>query len=210
MEYVDILLPPDFRKSGLTKLKEEAWRDGSWIGAFNLWIIQDGPNPAMVYQRRSLAASWEPGKLDVAAGGHLTAGEEGIDGLREAREELGLDLRPEDLVYAGKKLGVTLDAAGVERHMVIDIYLVLDATPLARYALQEEEVSAVFSCPLADLIKAHTVPGYSFEAHGVNAAGEEVSLTVTKDSFPYNADSYQFKMVLLAKRLLDGDPYIIY
>ena len=46
------------------------------------------------FQRRSLDKDTWPGALDVAVTGHLRAGEAILDGLREAREEIGLDLAP--------------------------------------------------------------------------------------------------------------------
>lgn len=72
MECVDILIPPLFQKSGDTKPRKQAIADDDWIGAFNLWIIQTDPVPAIIYQQRSPNSTWEPSKLDVSAGGNYS------------------------------------------------------------------------------------------------------------------------------------------
>ena len=48
-------------------------------------------------QRRSDGKDLAPGKVDVAVGGHLAAGETWVDALREADEELVLPLAPSDV-----------------------------------------------------------------------------------------------------------------
>lgn len=69
MELVDVLKPPDFKKSGVIKTREEALKSGDWVGTFNLCIVQNTPVAAVVYQQRSPEAKWAPGKLGIAAGG---------------------------------------------------------------------------------------------------------------------------------------------
>ena len=108
-EIVDTLLPPTFKKSGQTKDRNQAWNDGDWIGSFNLWILQNDPEPAIIYQVRSSKSSWAPNKLDVTAGGHYTAGETIEDGLREVKEELGKDYNFNNLFSLGRKLHIDFD-----------------------------------------------------------------------------------------------------
>ena len=47
-ESVDILTPPTFEKSGIVKLREDAWNNNDWIGTFNLWIVRDIPEASVV------------------------------------------------------------------------------------------------------------------------------------------------------------------
>lgn len=109
MEKVDILTPPTFKKSGEVKPRNQAWANGDWIGTFNLWIVQDDPMPAIIYQQRSSNSSWAPDKLDVTAGGHYQADETIKGGLREVKEELGKDYQFKDLTALGRKLHVSPD-----------------------------------------------------------------------------------------------------
>jgi hypothetical protein len=210
MERVDILLPPTFKKSGEVKTLEQAWNDENWIGTFNLWIVQDSPVPAIVYQQRSPKSNWAPKKLDVTAGGHYEAGERISQGLREVREELGKNYKFKDLQYCGRKLHVGPDTKNRMRQNVVDIFIIRDNAPLSSYTLEEKEVYALCVCPISKLIKAHTDKKHSFVAKGIDYAGKPIDIKVTQNSFPYNWDNYHFKMALLADRFLKGDKNLIY
>jgi len=210
MEKVDILTPPTFEKSGITKPIKQAWDDENWIGTFNLWILQSKPTPAIVYQVRSLKSSWAPGKLDVTAGGHYSAGEELFDGLREVEEELGKKYKKEELTYLDRKMHVSPDVNGKMRQNIVDISFILDNSPLSTYVLEEAEVYAISSLPIAELIKVHTKPGYQFQARALAVGGSTIKLNVQKDSFPFNWDNYHFKIALLADRFLKGEKNLIY
>lgn len=210
MELVDILLPPTFKKSGQVKTLDQAWTDEDWIGTFNLWIVQNSPVPSVVYQQRSPNSNWAPSKLDVTAGGHYDAGEEILDGLREVKEELGKDYDPAKLTYLGKKLNVSPDTKGRMRQNVVDVFMVADNCPIGDYVLQASEVYAICSCPIAELIKAHTQESYSFDVPGLTSKGEKIVIKVDKESFPYNWDNYHFKIALLADRFVKGEHPLIY
>jgi len=210
MEKVDILLPPTFEKSGVVKTRAQADEDGDWIAGFNLWIVQRVPVPAIVYQRRSLNSKWEPGKLDVSAGGHLQAGEEPLEGIREAREELGRDYPAEALYSVGRRLNISPNTRGVMLHRLCHLFLVEDNTPIEQYTLDEREVSAVCVCPIADVIRAYQEPGYAFDVDGLDAKRAPIHLRVDAQSFPYNWDQYLYKMALIAERFLSGERPILY
>lgn len=210
MERVDILLPPTFKKSGKTKALRQAWKNEDWIGTFNLWIVQNKPTPAVVYQQRSPKSSWAPNKLDVTAGGHYKAGEKIYDGLREVKEELGKEYEVKDLTYLGRKLNVSPDIKGRMRKNVVDIFMVLDNSSLETYQLEEAEVYAICACPIKKLIKVHAQKSYHFETQEITSKGEKIKIKVGKDSFPYNWDNYHFKIALLAGRFVKGEEYLVY
>lgn len=153
---------------------------------------------------------WAPLKLNVAAGGHFNAGEDLKDCMREVREEIGREYPLERVTFLGRRLSVTFDTKGRRRQTVVDIALVEDSESLDSYVLQEEEVYAICACPIDDLIRVHTEPDYSFDVRGLAAKKEEISIHVTKDSFPKNWDPCHLKMALLAKRYLDGEKVLIY
>lgn len=209
MELVDILEPPTFEKTGVVKDLEQAWENGDWIGTFNLWILQNTPSPALVYQVRSPNSSWAPGKLDVTAGGHYEAGEVLFDGLREIEEELGKQYNPEDLTYLGRKINVSPDTKGRMRNNIVDVSFVTDNASLNSYVLQQSEVYAICSCSIADLLKVHT-SDHTFTAELLKTGGDTETVLVTRESFPYNWDNYHFKIALLADRFLRGEESLLY
>lgn len=210
IEEVDILTPSTFEKSGVTKPIKQAWDDEDWIGTFNLWILQNKPTPAIVYQLRSPKSSWAPGKLDVTAGGHYLAGEELFDGLREVEEELGKKYKKKELTYLGKKMHVSPDVNGKMRQNIVDISFILDNSSLNSYLLEAAEVYAITSLPIDELIKVHTIPKYHFQAKAITVDNKTIELIVKKNSFPFNWDNYHFKIALLADRFLKGEKYLLY
>ena len=210
MEYVDILKPPTFEKSGIVKSRIQAWEDEDWIGTFNLWIIKTKPIPSLVYQMRSPNSGWSPGLLDVTAGGHYQAGELMRDGLREVREELGLEYKFEDLKPLGRKITVSPDLKGRMRNNVIDIFMIQDERPIDTYRLQKDEVFGICECPVEKLVHTHTDDGFSFTTTLVKNDGTKDKITVTRDSFPYNWDNYHYKIALLAERFIRGEKPLIY
>ncbi len=209
MEYVDILLPPIFKKSGIVKPRNQAIADGDWIGTFNLWIIRTEPEPAIIYQQRSPKSTWAPNKLDVTAGGHYTSGESIYDGLREVREELGKKYKRSDLTYLGRKLHVSPDTQGHTRHNVVNVFFTTDNSPLETYELEKDEVHAIVECPISKLIKTHS-EGTAFEAAGYTNEKQLFETEVSQDSFPYNWDNYHFKIALLADKYVKGEKNLFY
>lgn len=210
MEKVDILLPPTFKKSGKIKTLEQAWNDEDWIGTFNLWILQNKPVPAIVYQQRSPKSKWAPSKLDVTAGGHYEAGEKISQGLREVKEELDKNYKFKDISFLGRKINVSPDTTARMRNNVVDIFMVIDNSPLNSYTLEKAEVHAICICPINELIKTHKQRGYSFHAEGLTSEGKKVSIKVNKNIFPYNWDDYHFKIALLADKFIKGEDNLIY
>lgn len=209
MEKVDILKPPKFEKTGKIKTLEQAWDDEDWIGTFNLWILQESPNPSVIYQVRSPNSSWAPNKLDVTAGGHYEAGEELYDGLREVDEELGKKYAPKDITHLGQKMHVSPDVKNRMRKNLVDISFIIDNSSLDSYVLQASEVYAVCSCSVADLVKVHT-EDYSFDVELLKSDVSKEMIKVTKDSFPFNWDNYHFKIALLAQRFLNKEKHLVY
>jgi len=137
------------------------------------------------------------------------AGETIFDGLREVDEELGKQYKKDEIVYLGRKLHVGPDVHGSLHHNVVDIFFVTDNSSLETYQLEINEVSAIVSCPVDDLIKLH-LDKKEFLACGLNNEGENFEVKVNHDSFPYNWDNYHFKISLLARRYLNGEKDLYY
>ena len=55
----------------------------------------------LLWQRRSPKVDRYPGKYDISVGGHINLGETIVEGaMRECREEIGIEVSPEDLYFA--------------------------------------------------------------------------------------------------------------
>lgn len=202
IEYVDILSPPTFEPSGEVKPVFEAINDGNWLGVMNLWIVR--PGPALIYQERP-KNGWAPGKFDGSVGGFYRAGESGLDGLREAEEELGWSYNPEDITLVGRRLSVTLDTLGRERRLVVTIFMTYDELPLSRFTLDPKEVPAIYEIPLDDVEKAFEDPQNQFTAYGIDCYGEPVKKIASSDDFSYIFDNYHLRIAEIARRFAAGE-----
>jgi isopentenyldiphosphate isomerase len=126
-------------------------RDGDWHGALHIWVggIDDAGRPFALFQRRSRSKDTWPGTLDVAVGGHIRAGETLAEALREAEEEIGLEVTVGDLTRLGRRFA---HRAGGSDNEVQDVFALRSDLPLAAYALHPEEVDAVVAVGLDDAL----------------------------------------------------------
>ena len=207
---VDILLPPLFKPSGEVMSRGQAYKEGKWLGTFNLWVVTNSPEPAIIYQQRGPDRGWAPNLLDVTAGGQYLSGETLLDGLREVKEELGKDYSPKQMRQLGRKVYVGPNTDGTWRHDIVDIFMVQDDEPLDSYHLQAEEVYAICACPIKELLQAHQGESYSFEVTALTATGERKQITVSKRMFPENWDDYHHKIATLADRYFRGERHLVY
>jgi isopentenyldiphosphate isomerase len=99
MEILDVLAP-DGTATGRTKRKDEVHRDGDWHRAAHVWLAT--PDGRVLLQRRAAVKENWPDLWDISVAGHVSAGESAIESaVREAREELGLDLSTDTLAHLG-------------------------------------------------------------------------------------------------------------
>ncbi|MDE1870981.1 MAG: NUDIX domain-containing protein [Candidatus Micrarchaeota archaeon] len=146
-ERIDVL-DESGRKTGATKTKKEAHKRGLWHGASHIWIYNT--KGKILLQKRSMEKDSWPGKWDVSAAGHISAGETPKKAaLRELKEEVGISAKPTDL----KRIIVSKDCVKLrdnyDNKEFQSVYLYkLSKIPKE---LQKEEVEAVKFVPLSEL-----------------------------------------------------------
>jgi isopentenyldiphosphate isomerase len=199
-ELLDIL-DESGRPTGEVVAKSEAHRLGLWHRCFHCWICgSDSEGPYLLLQRRAAAKDTWPGYLNITVAGHLSAGEETLDGLREVEEELGLRVNPGRLVPLGTRKVVQQIPAGCDREFH-EVFLLVDDTPPERLRLQKEEVEAVFRLNLDDveaLYEMGSAPASEY-AQG-NTSTTQIHLT---EFVPQNED-YLAQAAGAARQLLSG------
>lgn len=86
-----------------TASRQEAHLQGLWHQTFHCWVYRDiqGQGPSLLFQLRDVEKDTYPNLLDISCAGHLLTGESAVDGLRELKEELGLDVLYPDLHSCG-------------------------------------------------------------------------------------------------------------
>jgi len=194
-------------KTGEVISRDEAHRTGAWHGAFHCIILssRDGRGQAL-FQKRSERKKIAPNMYDVSVGGHYAAGEDAkAAGPREIREELGLDVRFTDLLPLGRRVFVYYFTPGVREHEFQDVFmLVRDIRPDA-LVLQKEEVDGVLEMDVEQGIALFSGERSIVECslYRSEAPGERVRVSV--DDFVPCIDNYYLKLLLLARRYLNGE-----
>jgi len=161
-EPVDIL-DEQGGKTGQTLLKSQAHKQGLWHGGAHIWIYNS--KGEVLLQLRSPKKVVKPNVWDVSVSGHIPAGKTPLETVvEEAQEELGLKVKPEELVYIGKVIFDDLMPPDDWRHRVhTEVYALLqDSLKLSDLNLEEAEISDArwislgqFSKDLKDPSKAY-------------------------------------------------------
>ncbi|MEA3319350.1 MAG: NUDIX domain-containing protein [Bacillota bacterium] len=128
--------------------REEIHQKGYWHETFHFWLVAeiDGEN-YLYFQLRSEDKKDYPGLLDITAAGHLLHNENVEDGIREVKEEIGLNVAIEELIYLGafpyeKVLEDFIDKEHAH------VLLLKREIPLQEFTLQQEEVSGMYLVPI--------------------------------------------------------------
>lgn len=199
------------RPTGRVKERELVHRDGDWHRAFHCWIVSSAEDqePHVILQRRAPHKETWGGRWDVSIGGHYAAGEGVEGGLREIREELGLDVDREDLVQVGWRREEVLYESGLIEREVQDIFFLRKDVDIGWLAPDPEEVVAVaFVSPraLPALAEGALI---SVSARGAEVGPDRtlraVALRLQAEDLVPRARGYYRKVARFAERLARGE-----
>jgi isopentenyl-diphosphate delta-isomerase len=151
------------KDQGITK--QQAFT-GILHGAAQVWIWRrvNESLQVMVQQRSAIKPSW-PNMWDISAAGHIDLGEEPImAGIREIKEEIGLDCTPEDLQLIMHTRQQISYASIIENEWLWVYGLELKTD--AKLTLQVEEVAQVNWLSLEEFEAEVMKPDTKFVPHG--------------------------------------------
>lgn len=146
MEEIDIY-DADLRPIG-RKERKAAHLDGDWHRTFHLWVVGDVQGGSVLYQWRSAEAKNFPDMLDVSAAGHLLSGEELEDGVREAKEELGIEINGSQVHSLGYRVEVADQDNGQKNREYQGVHMYRSDLSLDQFNPQVEEVSGLYWVPI--------------------------------------------------------------
>jgi isopentenyldiphosphate isomerase len=135
-----------------TAARQVVHAQGLWHRTFQCWIISDQDEcPTLLFQKRHPDKDTYPGLLDISCAGHLQAGEGIEDGVRELKEELGIEvsfeeLEPRGIYYAQKQPAPDL----IDRE-ICHVFIYRSDQALASYRLQTAEVTGLYRVKLEDV-----------------------------------------------------------
>jgi len=200
--------------------RDEVHRDGLWHRSFHCWIAGSDRHghTAIVLQRRGPYKSDYPDRLDMAAAGHLLAGE-GIDGgLREIREELGVDVVASELrPLATRQIDEVLYNGAINREFQEIYLLTRPPDSLMTYRPTYPEVAAVLTTGLRDVLdllcgKVATVRAACRTVGPDGEAGLPRAVRLRGSDFILEARSYVSCVLTLIDAVVSGaapDPALL-
>lgn len=173
--------------------REEVHRKGLWHETFHCWFVCREEGKDYVYlQMRSDVKKDYPSLLDITAAGHLMASETVRDGIREVKEELGIDLTFEELIPLGTIAYSVVNGELIDRELA-NVYLCHNKVDFKDFVLQVEEVSGVVRAEFRQFtelwlgtLNEIAIEGFEMESGTKNF----IRKAVTKSSFVPHPLSY--------------------
>ncbi len=133
--------------------REEVHRIGYWHEAFHCWFVSEEQGTNYIYlQLRSDTKKDYPNLFDITAAGHLLANETVQDGVREIKEEVGIDVPFHELVPLGVIDYCVIRENFIDRELA-NVFLYKSDKTFDDFILQEEEVSGIVKVELNDFIE---------------------------------------------------------
>ena len=191
--------------------RDEVHSKGYWHQTFHCWIVrQEADKQYVLFQIRDKAKDVAPNKLDITAAGHLKAGENKEDGLRELREELGLDIEISQLLYLGIRITASENKTQINKEFA-QVYMLHNDTAIEDYVFQEGEVAGLVQIEVNDGLKlcageVESVKCKVARCHGGCNEIEETEIRFTQ--FIPRIDSYYYKIFIMAERYFQGNHYL--
>jgi isopentenyldiphosphate isomerase len=182
----------DGQPTGRAKARGAVHIDGDWHLAFHCWILR-GDGREIVLQQRSRAKDSYPGCWDAAAAGHWRFGESPAEAAREIAEELGIEVRFEDLLYVGRERAARTYRNGLKDRELHEVYVLALDQPLMGYRPDPVEVcglGAFVTAQLLALVAGEIEQVTAVEAVSVGDDGALSARSVAvrrNDLVPYSA-----------------------
>lgn len=139
-ELVDVL-DENGMYTGKVETREKCGKEGLWHKAVVVFIINS--KGQVLLQRRSPNKKTWPNMWDVSVGGNVLSGEFGFEAaIREAKEELGIKLEKENIVFIGSVISSN-KRGDIINNYFNEYYVANKEVDETKLQLQEEEVSEV-------------------------------------------------------------------
>jgi len=117
----------------------------AFSAVFPIILKSDGNNKKILLHRRQ-NTGYQDGKLDIAASGHVDKGETAISAaVRECKEEIGIDVKPDDLNF------VHLQHRLSDDRIYYDIYFVVGEFEGKPTIMESEKCLELVWCDLDTL-----------------------------------------------------------
>ncbi|PGZ97828.1 NUDIX hydrolase [Bacillus pseudomycoides] len=183
--------------------REEVHKLGHWHETFHCWFIsRENGIDYIHFQIRSKTKKDYPNLLDITAAGHILAHETVYDGIREVKEEVGIDVSFDELVSLGIiDYCVTMEDF-IDKELA-HVFLYENKKTMDEYKLQIEEVSGIVKAEFNSFSELWLgeMDEITVEGFEMNEAGEKISIhkAVDKSNFVSHEHSYYESIIRLMR-----------
>jgi isopentenyldiphosphate isomerase len=186
--------------------REEVHKKGLWHETFHCWFIQKEEGTTFVYlQLRSSLKKDYPNLLDITAAGHILAHESIEDGIREVKEEIGVEVSMDNLVSVGIIDYCVVKDEFIDKELA-HVYLYESDFWLDDFTIQRAEVSGIYRIRLDDFERLLLSDSFEVVAEGFeeSESGERIMLNkmITKADFVPHEKSYYESVIHSINNLL--------
>lgn len=196
----------DERKNHIGYLsREEVHQTGHWHETFHCWFVSREAGIDYVYLQIRSGMKDFPHLLDITAAGHLLAHETVRDGVREVKEELGIDVSMDELVPLGTIKDRIITEDFIDKEFA-NVFLYESTSSLQAFTLQREELSGIVKAELNGFMDLWLGRANELVIKGfkMDEGGKEVLVeaTVGKRQFVPHEQSYYEIVVKLMRETL--------
>lgn len=188
--------------------RDEVHSKGYWHDTFHYWLVTEEEDSVYIYfQIRSNKKADYPGLLDITAAGHLLSHETIENGIREVREEIGIDVVIDDLDFLGV-IDYSVNSEEFIDNEFAHTFLHRNPPQFEDFILQPDEVSGIVKTKF-DAFQAFcyqsreelVVDGFEIDEKGVKT---EVDRIVTRNHFVPHDEVYFEAIASRINNLLKG------
>lgn len=199
------------------ELRKVAHQKGLWHKTFHCWIIfkNEKDEVFVLMQKRAATKDSAPNKLDACVAGHYSAGEDIMGGIREFKEETGIDVEIKDLIPLGIRVTVSDYKENSINKEFQEVFFINKVIPLSKFELPPDEVAGMVELPVKMCMQLFDGEIDHFYATGifnddVNSNYEPITkdIKIVKDDFMSFVDNFHFKVMILAERALANEKYL--
>ncbi|WP_326100386.1 NUDIX hydrolase [Paenibacillus pabuli] len=184
--------------------REEVHRLGHWHEAFHCWFVSKEDKRYIYLQLRSSMKKDYPSLYDITAAGHLLAHETVLDGIREIKEEIGIDVSINDLISLGV-IDYHVNKTGFIDKELANVYLYIVDNFINEVTPQKEEVSGIVRTEFESFCKLWLGELDYIRIEGIEVIDENkilIDKMIGKDHFvPHEISYYENIIKLIDEKL---------
>ena len=184
--------------------KEIVHKLGLWHHTFHCFMVENKENKVFFQLNRKKNNNFKP-LLTPSSAGHIQSGEKIENGVREIKEELGIDVAFSDLSFVGMQKRVAdYFETGYHDREFIHVYILPKSLLSERIKLDKTEVNGLFSINIQDGLDLFRGVKQNIIISGIELENGEYlhkKITVSQSDFVVQPENYYLNIFQTAEKI---------